>query len=232
MNLFDQRESVMRVTDQYAVRYRGKDIGVYYVFGNSSTEFVPGYFERETVKAALGPHGIGDAVKRKGPIPFFAEILRDGNRVPGLKRPIYVSGEITLERRPNGTGERWLVYSRSARKGTAAYSEEPHDAPHTEGGNTPDGMREWASWYAFEKMDDGTYQAELDEAWWWGGGHNDGGTIRTPIPEEWFSLPWEEFLDKVVGLSSARHYGFDAAQLRDREGLRAFFGMEEPSPDA
>ena len=48
-------------------------------------------------------------------------------------------------------------------------------------------MNEWAQHYCFVKMDDGTYQAELDEAWWWGGGHNDGGTIRTPVPEEWFA---------------------------------------------
>ena len=217
----------MRVTDLYDVRYQGKDIGVYYVFSNASTEFAPGYFERDTVNAVLGPHGIKGEMKRKGPIPFFAQVIRDENRLPGRKRPIYVSGDITLERRPNETGERFLVYSRSANKGSEAYSSEPHDAPHNEGPNTPEGMREWASWYAFEKMDDGTYRAELDEAWWWGGGHNDGGTIRTPIPEEWFSLPWKEFLDKVVDLSSARHYGFDAEHLKDRKGLKEFFGMAE-----
>ena len=88
-------------------------------------------------------------------------------------------------------------------------------------------MREWCSWYAFNKMDDGTYEAELDEAWWWGGGHNDGGTIRREIPEEWFELPYEEFLDNVVGLAAAWHYGFTVEILLEREGLREFFGYEQ-----
>ena len=88
-------------------------------------------------------------------------------------------------------------------------------------------MREWCSWYAFNKMDDGTYEAELDEAWWWGGGHNDGGTIRREIPEEWFELPYEEFLDNVVGLAAGWHYGFTAEILLERKGLREFFGYEQ-----
>ncbi len=90
---------------------------------------------------------------------------------------------------------------------------------------TPEGMREWASWYAFNKMDDGTYEAELDEAWWWGGGHNDGGTIRREIPEEWFELPYEDFLEKVVTLAAASHYGFTAEILLEKKGLKEFFGF-------
>ena len=86
-------------------------------------------------------------------------------------------------------------------------------------------MKEWASWYCFNKMDDGTYEAELDEAWWWGGGHNDGGTIHTAIPEEWFDLPYEEFLEHVVGLASAAHYGFTVKELKSKKGLRKFFGF-------
>ena len=85
-------------------------------------------------------------------------------------------------------------------------------------------MREWASWYCFNKMDDGTYEAELDEAWWWGGGHNDGGTIRTPIPEEWHKLPYDEFLEKVIYLSSAAHYKFTIEDLKEKKGLKKFFG--------
>ena len=86
-------------------------------------------------------------------------------------------------------------------------------------------MREWASWYAFNKMDDGTYEAELDEAWWWGGGHNDGGTIHREIPEEWFDLPYKDFLEKVVTLAAASHYGFTAEILLAKEGLKEFFGF-------
>ena len=145
--------------------------------------------------------------------------------MPGRKRVIYQDGSLKLEREPKETGERFSVYRRSAEKGEPDYSPLPHNAPHHEGPNTPKDMREWASWYAFNKMDDGTYQAELDEAWWWGGSHNDGGTMRREIPEEWFELPYEDFLSQVVRLAAAAHYGFTAEMLKEREGLKEFFGF-------
>ena len=150
-------------------------------------------------------------------------MIKDSNRVPGRKRPLYKNGALLLERVPKETGKRFSVYRRSAEKGDSDYSPLPHDAPHSEGPHTPEGMREWASWYAFNKMDDGTFEAELDEAWWWGGGHNDGGTIRAEIPEEWFELPYEEFLSNVVTLAAAAHYGFTPEILMEKEGLREFF---------
>ena len=73
------------------------------------------------------------------------------------------------------------------------------------------------------KKEDGTYEAELDEAWSWGGGHNEGGTICNKIPEEWFKLSFEEFLEKLITLSSAAHYGFTADELKEIEGLKGFF---------
>ena len=88
-------------------------------------------------------------------------------------------------------------------------------------------MREWASWYAFNKRNDGTYEAELDEAWWWGGGHNDGGTIHVDLPQELFELPYKEFLENVVRFAAAAHYGFTAEMLMEKEGLREFFGYKE-----
>ena len=87
-------------------------------------------------------------------------------------------------------------------------------------------MREWCSWYAFNKMDDGTYQAELDEAWCWGGSHNDGGTIRREIPEEWLDLPYDDFLKEVVRIASAAHYGFTPELLKERAGLKEFSDMK------
>ena len=76
------------------------------------------------------------------------------------------------------------------------------------------------------KMDDGTFQASLDESWWWGGSHNDGGTINTEIPEEWFELSYDEFLENVVTLSAAAHYGFTPEELKEKSGLKAFFGFK------
>ena len=38
-------------------------------------------------------------------------------------------------------------------------------------------------WYCFNKMYDGTCEAEFDEAWRQGGEHNDVGTIRARVSE-------------------------------------------------
>ena len=35
-----------------------------------------------------------------------------------------------------------------------------------------------------------------------------GGTIDVDIPKEWFSLSYDEFLERVITLASAAHYGF------------------------
>ena len=123
--------------------------------------------------------------------------------------------------------EKFMIYRRSARKGQAGYSEEEHSAPHYEGAKAIEGMTEYASWYCFNKRDDGMYEAELDEAWYGGYGHNDGGTVCTNIPEEWFSLPYEEFLERVVTLSGASHFGFTAEDLKEKEGLKEFFGYTD-----
>jgi hypothetical protein len=42
------------------------------------------------------------------------------------------------------------------------------------------------------------------------------------------SLPYDEFLEKVVTLASASYYGFTAEILKNVEGLKAFFGFETP----
>ena len=146
--------------------------------------------------------------------------------MPGRRKKIYQNGFLSLHRCPKETGERFSVYRRAASQRDPDYSPLPHDAPHYEGPKTPEGMREWASWYAFNKMDDGTFEAELDEAWWWGGGHNDGGTIRTESPEELLDLPYEEFLKEVVYYSSASHYGFTPDILKEKKGLKEFFGFK------
>lgn len=57
-----------------------------------------------------------------------------------------------------------MIYRRNAKKGEATYSPKSHSAPHFVG-HYVEGMEEWASWYCFNKKEDGTYEAELDEAW-------------------------------------------------------------------
>ena len=89
--------------------------------------------------------------------------------------------------------EKFMIYRRDAKKGEATYSPKSHSAPHFEG-HYVEGMEEWASWYCFNKKDDGTYEAELDEAWN-EGSHYGGGTINVDIPKEWFALSYDEFLE-------------------------------------
>ena len=92
-----------------------------------------------------------------------------------------------------------MIYDRMARKGSSAYSPKSHSAPHFEG-HYVEGMEEWASHYCFNLKEDGTYEAELDEAWD-EGSHYGGGTINVAIP------------------------GFTPDDLKEKEGLKEFFGF-------
>ena len=120
---------------------------------------------------------------------------------------------------------KFMVYDRMARKGSSAYSPKSHSAPHFEG-HYVEGMEEWASHYCFNLKEDGTYEAELDEAWD-EGSHYGGGTINVAIPKEWFSLSYDEFLERVITLAAAKHYGFTIEDLKEKKGLKEFFGFEE-----
>ena len=53
-----------------------------------------------------------------------------------------------------------------------------------------------------------------------------GGTIRLEVPEAWLDLPWEDFTERLVTLAAAAHYGFTPEDLREKAGLKAFFGYE------
>ena len=210
--------------DYYKVYYDDTEVGYYSVMSDDSSYYNTAWGSPWDLEKELKELKLDKEAERKTPMKIFSDIIKDENRVQGKRQRIYKSGHITLEREPQETDERFSVYRRSAKKGDPDYSKLPHDAPHYEGPDTPKDMREWASWYAFNKMDDGTYEAELDEAWWWGGGHNDGGTIHTPIPEEWQDLPYDEFLENVVTLAAAAHYGFTAKMLKKKKGLKEFFG--------
>ena len=215
------------ITDEYTVYYNDKIIGYYHVFSNRSVDYRTAWGCPWDMEDKLKELGLDKEIEEAKSVKLFSELINAANRIPGRKRIIYQKGPLRLEREPRATGVRFSVYRRNAEKGDPDYSPLRHDAPHYEGPKTPEGMREWASWYAFNKMDDGTYEAELDEAWWWGGGHNDGGTMRREIPEDWFELPYGEFLGKVVTLAAASHYGFTAEMLWKKEGLKEFFGFDK-----
>ena len=211
--------------NSYTVLYNDRVIGYYYTYEDGTAAYSTAYGCPWDIEDELKVLCLDQDLKSTKPLRIFTDLIDDTNRVPGRKRIIYQEGPLKLERKPQKTTQHFYVYRRSAEKGDPDYSPLPHDAPHYEGPHTPEGMREWASWYVFNKLDDGTYEAELDEAWWWGGGHNDGGTIRNEIPEEWFALPYEEFLANVVRLSAASHYGFTKEMLMEKEGLKEFFGF-------
>ncbi len=219
--------SAVFVDDSFEVLYKDRLVGHYWRLSDGSCSYSVYSCDSEDLRNDLREYRLDKDRKTKRPMKPFSEIIREANRVPGRRQHIYVQGPITLCRIPNETGEKFWVYRRSAEKGEPGYEEggKDHSAPHYEGPHTPEGMREWCSWYCFNKMDDGTFEAELDEAWWWGGGHNDGGTIRRPIPEEWFELGCDEFLERVVTLCAAKHYHFEAEDLRAKEGLLEFFGF-------
>ena len=213
--------------DRYKVCFNGEEVGSYWTYTDGSVSYTAYQSSSEETEKELQSLGIDKDIESSEPLGIFSGMINEEHRMPGRKRPIYTDGPLMLERDPRYTDDRFVVYRRSAEKGDPEYSPLPHDAPHNEGPHTPEGMREWCSWYAFNRMDDGTYEAELDEAWWWGGSHNDGGTMHREIPEEWFGLPYEEFLSEVVRLAAARHYGFTPEVLMEREGLREFFGYGE-----
>ncbi|MBR0136965.1 MAG: hypothetical protein IJM15_00940 [Erysipelotrichaceae bacterium] len=213
----------MFIEQQYTIYYRDDIIGFYHVFTNGKTEFRPSVSEQE-LDEILSEAGLGSTKRIKSNL---SKIIGDECRVKGLKKDIYEKGDLRIEREAKPTSERYSVYNRYAKKGAPDYDPDEHEAPHYEGPKTPEGMMEWTQWYAFVRMDDGTYQAQLDEAWCWGGSHYDGGTISVDIPEDWHNLPYEEFLKNVVTLAAASHYGFDAEYLLKKEGLREFFGFDE-----
>ena len=215
------------ITDQYHVYYKDKTVGYYYVSDDGTIRYYLAYGNPFDMEKELKELELTEELVDVKPLKVFSDLIKDEYRVKGRKKIIYENGPLRIERETRETDESYSVYRRNAEKGEEDYSDLPHDAPHHEGPNTPEGMREWASWYAFNKMDDGTYEAELDEAWWWGGGHNDGGTIRTPIPEEWFELTYDEFLERVVTLSAAAHYGFTPEILKKRKGLKELFGFKK-----
>ena len=121
--------------------------------------------------------------------------------------------------------EKFIIYRRDAKKGEATYSPKSHSAPHFVG-HYVEGMEEWASWYCFNKKEDGTYEAELDEAWD-EGSHYGGGTINVDIPKEWFALSYDDVLEHIITLAGAKHYGFTVDDLKEKEDLKEFFGFKE-----
>ncbi len=61
------------------------------------------------------------------------------------------------------------------------------------------------------------------------GMNNGGGTICVDIPQEWFRLSYDVFLERVITLAAASHYGFTVDDLKEKKGLKEFFGFNSYS---
>ena len=215
------------VKEKYLIFYKEEQIGVCFVYTDRLAEYTVWSAAdkyADELKALVLDKDIKNAHREA--ISAIFEIMDDVHRVPGTKKWIWQSGKLKVERVPEDVDKFW-IYRRSAEKGKTGYSPKEYDAPHSEGGRVIPGMTEWVSWYCFNRKEDGMYEAELDEAWYGGGGHNDGGTIHTEVPEEWLTLPYDEFLEHVVTLSAASHFGFTTEELKEKEGLKKFFGYTD-----
>ena len=214
------------IREEYKIYYEDVHVGAYYVYADGSSEYraFHGWSRLEPIQAELKALGLAVNHRRKTHYPRFRAILHKGEQVPGTRKRILRDGPISMER-VSKDADRFSVYRRSANRGDADYSPKSYSAPHREGDRVIEGMEEWASHYAFNKKDDGTFEAELDEAWN-EGSHNGGGTIRVEVPEAWLDLPWEDFTERLVTLAAAAHYGFAPEDLREKAGLKAFFGFE------
>lgn len=215
----------MEVYEIYTTGKKGNrvHVGTYYVYSRRSSTYEPTY-EVEKIKAMIPDARLMERVEANGSVPFIQEMLSEDNRDMGLKKHVYRCGRLIIIRQSRRTDANFLVYRCGVSEGADGYSPVDHSAPHKEGPCEVRNMQEWVCHYSFHRMDDDTYEAELDEAWYWGGSHLDGGTITRGIPEEWFSLPYDEFLAQVITLASAAHYGFTVDELKSKTGLRSFFG--------
>lgn len=157
-----------------------------------------------------------------GNIDVLTKMITEENRQKDRRRAVYYCDEFIIRRQAKRTGESYLVYNRMAKEGEPGYSKKSHAVPHLEPGAKD--MDEWVNHYQFNKLDDGTYEAELDEAWWWGGSHTDGGTLYRDIYDTWQDLPYDEFLENVITVAAAKHYLFTVEDLKACEGLKEFFG--------
>ena len=144
------------IVDHYKITYNDLFVGSYYVYEDNTCRYYVNSWknELEPIKDLLEKKGLLKDKDTKRPIAAITKMMTAENRVKGRKRSIYHCDGLTLERIPNETNERFLVYRHDANKGQPGYSDKDHSAPHYEGEKTPEGMREWTTWYAFVKMDE------------------------------------------------------------------------------
>ena len=79
--------------------------------------------------------------------------------------------------------------------------------------------------YAFEKHSDGSYALAVQVGFLSGKGFRDGAGSSFPLPKEWFSLGFEQFLNVLTYRYPAEKYGLGGDELAKISGLPGFLGF-------
>jgi hypothetical protein len=209
------------IVDTYKVTYHDQIIGFYCIWDDRTVSFTNYSGVSADIAEDVEKLGLFRRISNRKSIGLFSQIMIPENRISGRKRIVYNSEHLMVERCPKATGCIYTVYRRRASRNAPDYSELSHEVSINGGSVTARAER-----YAFIKLDDGTFSASLEESWYRGGSHNDGGTVSEQIPEAWFNYQYDDFLEKIVTLSTASRYGFRTALLKNRNGLKVFFGFE------
>ena len=134
--------------EQYSIYYDNSCIAVYY--RDDEAKEYSYYVGYSSVYKGKVPDKYLRDHEKKTPFRPIEELMTEENRVAGTRKLIYQHDHIRIVRVPRDT-EHFAVYNKFARKGSRGYSEERFDAPHYEGEKTPEGMKEWVSYYGFVK---------------------------------------------------------------------------------
>ena len=110
------------IIDHYKITYNGLYVGEYYIYGDNTYRYYVNSWDKELepIKDLLEKKGLLKNKESKKPITAITKMMKDENRVKGRKRPIYHNDGFTLERIPNETNERFLVYRCDAKKASRA----------------------------------------------------------------------------------------------------------------
>ena len=79
--------------------------------------------------------------------------------------------------------------------------------------------------FVFNKRKSGKYEFVM-QIGWHAGSHWDGGSRCSKIPEEWLSLSWGEFLDKLCEENKDRDLFYSKNEFMASDGLKEFLGFE------
>jgi hypothetical protein len=74
------------------------------------------------------------------------------------------------------------------------------------------------------KTGESTYSPKSHSTPHFDGSHCGGGTVNVDIPKGWFNLSCDVFLERVITLSAAKHYGFTVDELKEFFGFTRKYG--------